>query len=252
MFAFKFSAGAAARSMPTYDDGSTPTLVTEKPPAVAMTQYGEDVAGTLTARHDSSPCADRGQNVVAIQGDGGTSSGAQHGMGTSTDGTSYTLNTVDRHSVAYPATVLKVRGGADTYMKPDGNVGTAGKGALASNEVTFTIAATQDQTLFQPKPRGYVVRRLTPIECERLQGFPDGWTDLTGCDVDAVTDLVAASLLYDEKATKALRRKVEKWSRECPDGPRYKACGNSMAVPNMCWLFERIQAYDIMRETKVM
>ena len=66
--------------MPTYDDGSTPTLVTEKPPAV----------------------------------------------------------------------MLKVRGGADTYMKPDGSVGTAGKGALASEEVSFTVAATQDQTLFQP------------------------------------------------------------------------------------------------------
>lgn len=237
--------------MPTYDDGSTPTLVTEKPPAVAMTQYGEDVAGTLTARYESSPCADRGQNVVAIQGDGETSSGAQHGMGTSTDGTSYTLNTVDRHSVAYPATVLKVRGGADTYMKPDGNVGTAGKGALASEELSFTVAATQDQTMFALTDGGYVVRRLTPTECERLQGFPDGHTDLTGCDADAVAEKVAASLLYDEKKSAALLRKVRKWSQECPDGPRYKACGNSMAVPNMRWIFERIQAYDTMRETEV-
>lgn len=176
-----------------------------------------------------------------------------NGIGVS-DELAHTIDTTGPEAVAHampPAVVLKVRGGSETYMKRDGKVGTAGKGALASNEVTFTIAATQDQTLFQPKPRGYVVRRLTPIECERLQGFPDGWTDLTGCDVDAVTDLVAASLLYDEKATKALRRKVEKWSRECPDGPRYKACGNSFAVPNVRWIFERLQAYDTIRETRV-
>lgn len=276
MIAFKWSAGAASGTMPAYDDGSTPTLVTEKPPAVAFvgeyggntnmgimdecsptivanhqthvfTQFGEDLAGTLTARYDSSPCTDRGQNVVAA-----------------------------------PAIVLKVRGGADTYMKRDGKVGTAGKGALTSEEVTFTVAATQDQTLFAPvdfrhgtvgEPAstlaakstggyslnyqpgctdGYIVRRLTPIECERLQGFPDGWTDLTGCDADAVAEKVAASLHYDERQKAALLRKVRKWSKECPDGSRYKACGNSMAVPNMRWLFERLQAYDTMRETEVL
>lgn len=46
--------------------------------------------------------------------------------------------------------MLKVRGGSSTYIKPDGSVGTAGKGALWSEDVAFTIAATQDQTLFAP------------------------------------------------------------------------------------------------------
>jgi len=58
------------------------------------------------------------------------------------------------------------------------------------------------------------VRRLTPEECELLQGFPKGYTKIP----------------YRNK------------SREnCPDGPRYKALGNSMAVPVMRWLGERIQ-----------
>lgn len=59
------------------------------------------------------------------------------------------------------------------------------------------------------------VRRLTPIECERLQGFPDNHTLIgwRGKDAD-----------------------------ECPDGPRYKAIGNSMAVPVMRWIGERIAA----------
>jgi DNA (cytosine-5)-methyltransferase 1 len=103
-------------------------------------------------------------------------------------------------------------------MKHDGKVGTAGKGALASEEVTFTIAATQDQTLFAPEAtNGYVVRRLTPLECERLQGMPDDHTRVP----------------YRGKP-----------AEECPDGPRYKAIGNSMAVPVMRWIGERVQEVD--------
>jgi DNA (cytosine-5)-methyltransferase 1 len=61
------------------------------------------------------------------------------------------------------------------------------------------------------------VRRLTPVECERLQGFPDNWSRISW------------------------KGKPE---TECPDGPRYKACGNSMAVPVMRWIGERIAAVD--------
>jgi DNA (cytosine-5)-methyltransferase 1 len=57
------------------------------------------------------------------------------------------------------------------------------------------------------------VRRLTPVECERLQGFPDNYTQTP----------------YRGKP-----------ADQCPDGPRYKALGNSMAVPVMRWIGERI------------
>ena len=57
------------------------------------------------------------------------------------------------------------------------------------------------------------VRRLTPIECERLQGFPDNYTQIPWRN---------------------------KGAEDCPDGPRYKAMGNSMAVPVMRWIGERI------------
>ena len=57
------------------------------------------------------------------------------------------------------------------------------------------------------------VRRLTPTECERLQGFPDGWT----------------AIPWKKKS-----------ADDCPDGPRYKALGNSMAVNCMEWIGERI------------
>ena len=61
------------------------------------------------------------------------------------------------------------------------------------------------------------VRRLTPVECERLQGFPDNWSRISW------------------------KGKPED---QCPDGPRYKACGNSMAVPVMRWIGERIAAVN--------
>jgi len=90
----------------------------------------------------------------------------------------------------------------------------------------------------------YIVRRLTPVETERLQGFPSGWTDITGCDVEAVTEKVAASLMYDEERKKKLLAKVRKWSSSCPDGARYKCTGNSFAVPVVRWIGERIQKVD--------
>jgi len=62
------------------------------------------------------------------------------------------------------------------------------------------------------------VRRLTPIECERLQGFPDNYTNI---------------------------------KENCPDGARYKALGNSMAVPVMRWIGERINSYETMRSSAV-
>ncbi|MEF2593764.1 MAG: DNA cytosine methyltransferase [Eggerthellaceae bacterium] len=94
-----------------------------------VSQYGE-VAAALTARNDSSPCADRGHTVIESMG---------------------------------------------------------------------------------------CVRRLTPRECERLQGFPDDWTLIP----------------YRGKP-----------ADECPDTPRYKALGNSMAVPVMRWIGERIEAVE--------
>lgn len=123
------------------------------------------------------------------------------------------------------------------------NVG-GGEGAMVGEDVSYTLATGQDQTMFQPDGERYVVRRLMPVECERLQAFPDGWTDITGCDVDAVTGAVAESLGYDEKRKAALRRKVQKWSDGTPDTPRYKAMGNSMTTLVIELLGRRIQAYD--------
>jgi len=74
-------------------------------------------------------------------------------------------------------------------------------GTLVKNQTMACMTAMQ-------------VRRLTPVECERLQGFPDGYTD------------------------------IQLKGKPTPDGPRYKALGNSMAVPVMRWIGQRIEAVD--------
>ena len=113
------------------------------------------------------------------------------------------------HAQTFVAHAFKVRGGSPTDTGEQGGVAgrVAGKGYLGQDEVTYTIGTSQDQYLFN----NLAVRRLTPTECERLQGFPDGYTNIP----------------WRKKDTP-------------PDSARYKALGNSMAVPVMRWLGERI------------
>ena len=114
-----------------------------------------------------------------------------------------------------------------------------GKGPLVQTDVSGTLATGNDQTIFQPICMAsaqanaeighdlshvadgtpmvpydglmWTVRRLMPVECERLQGFTAGWTDIPWRGKD-----------------------------HAPDGPRYKAIGNSMCVQVMRWIGERI------------
>lgn len=196
-------------------------------------------------------------------------------LGIEQSGVTPTILATGPHSVAH---AFKIRGGSPTETGEYGGTPgkAAGKGYLGSDDLAFTIAASQDQQIAQPiavdcynqtvnehttqtigssasdvnhygavlEPnvsptitqckgsRGgssmealdeisavhaqqptMAIRRLTPVECERLQGFPDNWT------------------LIPWK-----KKPIE----ECPDGPRYKACGNSMAVPCMRWIGKRI------------
>ena len=110
--------------------------------------------------------------------------------------------------------------------------GPRGTEGVDSNHLIPTVGFTPEQTnmaimedqcptMISSAPhavsQGLSVRRLTPTECERLQGFPDGFTQIP----------------YRNKP-----------AEKCPDGPRYKALGNSMAVPVMRWIGERIQQVE--------
>lgn len=92
-----------------------------------------------------------------------------------------------------------------------------GEDALIQRDMSATLSTHNTQTLITGgrEKRSLTVRRLTPRECERLQGFPDDYTDIP----------------YRNK-------------EHAPDGPRYKALGNSMAVPVMRWIGERIHMVE--------
>lgn len=84
--------------------------------------------------------------------------------------------------------------------------------------VCYTLN-TIDRPAVSDGAEGYIVRRLTPLECERLQGFPDGWTDI--------------GEWIDEKGK----------TRQTTDAVRYKALGNSIAIPPWKWVLKRLCAY---------
>ena len=90
-------------------------------------------------------------------------------------------------------------------------------------ETNGTLQAKESggQSLNNTARQNMVVRRLTPLECERLQGFPDGWTDIG-----------------DWVKTDKRGRKIK--VKGSADSPRYKALGNSIALPPWKWLLKRL------------
>lgn len=268
---------------------------------MAMSQYGTEVAGCLTARGDSSPCADRGQNIVCMTGtqahchisdeiagcltahmgkddapvvvDGTNiqtyvcelAHSSSNGLGVGESDVFPTLDTSSDPAVwARENGILPPFGFAQNVRNEVRIVGDRTlSGALAARpgmkQTTFVCTGgtypINEQVATRHKKLGLrtalgigadgdpaftllanhphmvaseiadnsagvnpmLVRRLTPLECERLQGFPDGHT------------LIAWK---------------GKPAEECPDGPRYKAIGNSMAVPVMRWIGKRIAAFD--------
>ena len=115
------------------------------------------------------------------------------GCGVSEQGEAmFTISKTNHHAVAQPVAFQSVDHGAD-----------------ATYDLSPTLRRHDPMAVMQ----SMAVRRLTPVECERLQGFPDNYTEIP----------------WRGKA-------------DTPDGPRYKALGNSMAVPVMRWIGERINA----------
>jgi DNA (cytosine-5)-methyltransferase 1 len=121
-------------------------------------------------------------------------------------------HTLARDNAAHAAVAFNFQGGSQQDQILTGNSVSPAL-AHASN----SHGGHHQPKLFQQVAHAMTVRRLTPVECERLQGFPDDWTAIPW------------------------RKKP---AEECPDGPRYKALGNSMACNCMAWIGERIAAYE--------
>jgi DNA (cytosine-5)-methyltransferase 1 len=200
--------GAKARSLGISE--ISPTLKTDHNPVVAFASNQRDevreleVAGALAAQPGIK------QQTYICRADGQTN--AMEGENLAPTLTSHAkkdpplIYPVDESEEMKPVT-LQIRGG-----KPGG-----GKGALIQHDMSATLSTHNTRTLItgDNEEGGLTVRRLTPRECERLQGFPDDYTDIP----------------YRNK-------------EHAPDGPRYKALGNSMAVPVMRWIGERIHMVE--------
>lgn len=202
-----------------------------------------------------------GEAVICLQGNTVDRDAACNGKGYKED-VSYTLNTVDRHAIVALdmthacdviricgeiASSLQARMGTGGKQIPlafgvgNGQVAAASKLAEEKSQTLDTMHDPQavlyrrcaiskykeDGVSSARRSRDYkdyddfiatqmAVRRLTPLECERLQGFPDGWTDI-------------GEWIDEEGRT-----------HKQADSPRYKALGNSIALPFWYWMFCRM------------
>lgn len=188
--------------------------------------------GKLTFREDMETFILQNQAIpindkaTRFQGGGPTrkGDGAGNGLGVGNPGDPCpTLTAADRHAVAVHqngsgevragevANTLSTNGNATGRNAPLIDVsGVDCRSLRESGDLCGTIQAKENggysPNYINPVRIGYTVRRLTPTECERLQGFPDGWTDIEGAS----------------------------------DTARYRALGNSIAIPPWKWVLKRL------------
>lgn len=242
----------------------------EGPAEAAESGFNPAVARNLTARADGSPCADRGPNIVCSPHQGGCDGGGKGALvqteksgtlGTGNDQTifcygisayeSNAMKSSNPHSGIYEAEVartLDLNGGSPACNQGGNQVpltyqdvtGTLSLGAHAgsyngqdayndmlvcgaSPDVAHALRA-KSACAYREDAETYpvqnmVVRRLTPLECTRLQGYPDGWVEI--------------GEWTDEKGKK----------HKDADSPKYKALGNSIALPFWDWMLRRMARY---------
>ena len=152
--------------------------------------------------------------------------------------TDYTAIAIERQTFSEQSfSSYKESGKCSTLKAKAGNIGN-GSECLVAEKTSVAVdvyngAVTGDKTatltckndgsssgpLVAEKTIRWIVRRLTPVECERLQGYPSGWTD-----IGEWTD------------TKGKKHKYA-------DSPRYKALGNSIALPQWLWIAQKMKPY---------
>ena len=197
-----------------------PTLTTVDPAPVKH-QGGTAVVECLPAGSEN-PQAGVAAEVVGVFDMGARKTGA----GTDTSGVSPTV--LAQHGTDPHAVCIGFNGGSEIRDDCGGAVsfepGLAkreGEGHRFSDEVASTLRADMGDNRPAVATVDYIVRRLTPLECERLQGLPDGYT------------------LIPHRGKPAA---------ECPDTPRYKALGNGWAVNCARWICQRIQKHDMEKQ----
>jgi DNA (cytosine-5)-methyltransferase 1 len=207
--------------------------VYENHPSDSRVREMGDVCQTVTSSWGTG-----GGNVPFVQSFGWQNSSSQS---MNTDSISPTLDKSKTPAVAIPYDLYQITSPLNGQRRENGDPchtlardNAAHASIVTNNPIAWDAELNANENKMGTLLRGgqggrtdgvmmanMAVRRLTPIECERLQGFPDGYTD------------------------------IKPNGKETPDGHRYKALGNSMAVPVMRWIGERINSYETMRSKAV-
>lgn len=223
--------------------------------------YEAKTTRCLDGNGGNPSCNQGGMAVVALEGNGSRPS--HHGDGYSEEDVSYTLNATEHHAVAYGLDRAAFNQGrnalydfaVEAELEP--TMVAKGPGAVAqptfsSSKASFFTEATEETanclvaTDYKDPPlinaedgADYIVRRLTPTECARLQGFPDWWCDCLGTEHPTSEDVYEWYKVFEthRKITgSSTKPKTEKQIRDFlrdphSDSAEYKMWGNGVALP---------------------
>ena len=196
--------------------------------------YEAETSRCLDANGGNPTCNQGGMAVVALQGSmiGRADKNGPQGSGVNED-VSFTLDVVDRHAVAYCMTT-------GTYTQ-----------TLEEQSPTLMARDYKDPPVVNETEPEYIVRRLTPTECARLQGFPDWWCAGLGTDEPTEDEIefwtevfeIHRSVMGTSSKPKS-RNQIVKWLRNPhSDSAEYKMWGNGVALPNVYFVLSGIVYY---------
>ena len=196
--------------------------------------YEADTSRCLDRSGGNPTCNQGGMAVVAVQGSmiGRTEKNGPQGSGVNED-VSFTLDAADRHAVAYCMTT-----GTYTQM-------------LKEQSPTLMARDYKDPPVVNETEPEYIVRRLTPTECARLQGFPDWWCAGLGTDEPTEDEIefwtevfeIHRSVMGKSSRPKS-RNQIVKWLKAPhSDSAEYKMWGNGVALPNVYFVLSGIVYY---------
>lgn len=233
--------------------------------------YEADTSRCLDANGGNPSCNQGGMAVVAVQGSmiGRSDKNGPQGSGVNED-VSFTLDATDRHAVAYgidratynmgrnakfglgieeelEPTIVAKGPGAVAYCMTTGSYTQA----LEEQSPTLMARDYKDPPVVNETEPEYIVRRLTPTECARLQGFPDWWCDGLETDEPTEEEIEFWMEVFEthRKVTGASskpksRNQIIKWLKDPhSDSAEYKMWGNGVALPNVCFVLSGIVYY---------
>ncbi|WP_373207880.1 DNA cytosine methyltransferase [Clostridium paraputrificum] len=238
--------------------------------------YEADTARCLDGNGGNPTCNQGGMAVVSLQGSmiGRKEENGPRGDGINED-VSFTLNATDKHAVVYAIDREAFNCGQKFARTPGINdkgvnstLNTQGPSAVAipvfssskasffteaNEELANTLVATdyKDPPIVNDNAPSYIVRRLTPTECARLQGFPDWWCSHLETEEPTENDIKFWSEVFEThrevigKSTKPKSEKqIIKWLKAPhSDSAEYKLWGNGVALPNVVFVLSGIVYY---------